>query len=130
LDKNKDNIEIEKAVVYKIQPALSANYYSILFETAPPPCLVKEQQEKNQTLKIVHHIQEPDIFNTFFKKRFLNSSFSYVVANSAAVSHVGTKHNHFICRLPEPYHGQTVIALAHRYHQTTNNVDRELTKLP
>ncbi len=26
--------------------------------------------------------------------------------------------------------GQTVIALAHRYHQTTNKVDRELTKLP
>jgi hypothetical protein len=25
---------------------------------------------------------------------------------------------------------QTVIALAHRYRQTTNNVDRELTKLP
>ncbi len=26
--------------------------------------------------------------------------------------------------------GQTVVALAHRYRQTTNNVDRELTKLP
>jgi hypothetical protein len=26
--------------------------------------------------------------------------------------------------------GQTVVALAHRYCQTTNNVDRELTKLP
>ncbi len=25
---------------------------------------------------------------------------------------------------------QTVVALAHRYHQTTNNVDQELTKLP
>ncbi len=26
--------------------------------------------------------------------------------------------------------GQTIVALAHRYRQTTNNVDRELTKLP
>jgi hypothetical protein len=26
--------------------------------------------------------------------------------------------------------GQTVVALAHRYCQTTNNVDRELTELP
>ncbi len=26
--------------------------------------------------------------------------------------------------------GQTVVALAHRYRQTTNNVDRELTELP
>ncbi len=26
--------------------------------------------------------------------------------------------------------GQTVVVLAHRYRQTTNNVDRELTKLP
>ncbi len=26
--------------------------------------------------------------------------------------------------------GQTVVALAHRYRQTTNNGDRELTKLP
>jgi hypothetical protein len=26
--------------------------------------------------------------------------------------------------------GQTVVALAHRYRQTTNNVDQELTKLP
>jgi hypothetical protein len=26
--------------------------------------------------------------------------------------------------------GQTVIALAHRYRQTTNSVDRDLTKLP
>ncbi len=26
--------------------------------------------------------------------------------------------------------GQTVVALALRYRQTTNNVDRELTKLP
>jgi hypothetical protein len=34
------------------------------------------------------------------------------------------------CRSPETYHGQTVVALAHRYRQTTNNVDWELTKLP
>jgi hypothetical protein len=26
--------------------------------------------------------------------------------------------------------GQTVVALTHRYRQTTNNVDRRLTKLP
>ncbi len=26
--------------------------------------------------------------------------------------------------------GQTVVALAHRYHHTINNVDRELTELP
>jgi hypothetical protein len=35
-----------------------------------------------------------------------------------------------VCRSPETYHGRTVVALAHRYRQTTNNVDRELTKLP
>jgi hypothetical protein len=26
--------------------------------------------------------------------------------------------------------GQTIVSLAHRYCQTTNNVDRELTQLP
>ena len=35
-----------------------------------------------------------------------------------------------VCRSLETYHGQTVIALAHSYRQTTNNVDRELTELP
>ncbi len=35
-----------------------------------------------------------------------------------------------LCRSPETYHRQTVVALAHRYCQTTNNVDPELTELP
>ncbi len=56
----------------------------------------------------------------------------YFDKSSAQISNLVYKawFSRYPCRSPETYHGQTVVALAHRHRQTTNNVDRELTKLP
>jgi hypothetical protein len=64
-------------------PDLLSNYYSILSETAPPPCQVKVQE-------IINNVNNITALKKFIKRGVLNGSIPSIVADSAATSSVGT----------------------------------------
>jgi hypothetical protein len=64
-------------------PDLSSNYYSILYDTAPPPCQVEEQERINNVTDIT-------ALKKFIKKGVLDGSIPSIVPDSAATSSVGT----------------------------------------
>ena len=63
--------------------ALLSNYYSILYDAAPPPCQVKVQETINN-LNVITTLEQ------IIKKRVLNGSIPSIVMVSAATSCVGT----------------------------------------
>jgi hypothetical protein len=79
LDTNEHKFKTGKAAFNKIKPALLLNYYSILSDTAPPPCQVKAQETSAKT-----HINK-------IRQWVLDSSIPSAKANSGATSNVGTK---------------------------------------
>jgi hypothetical protein len=87
--------DIRKAAIYKIKPALLANYYSILSDIAPSPCQVKEQEISEQP-KSIHNVNETKALEQLIRKGVFNGSIPSIIADSAATSHVGTKHDPFI----------------------------------
>jgi hypothetical protein len=95
LDKLDITNNIRKAAFYKIKPALLSNYYSILSNITPPPCQVEEQGISKQP-ESIHNINEMKAFEQLIKKEVLNGSIPSIIADSAATSHVGTKHDPFI----------------------------------
>jgi hypothetical protein len=72
-----------------------ATLSSILSDIAPPPCQVKEQEISEQP-ESIHNVNEKKALKQLIKKGVLNGSIPSIVADSAATSHVGTKHDPFI----------------------------------
>jgi len=64
--------------------ALSSNYYSILYDTAPPPCQVEEQER-------INNVNDVTALEEIIKKGVLDGSIASIVADSAATSSVGTR---------------------------------------
>jgi hypothetical protein len=64
-------------------------------DIAPPPCQVKEQEISEQP-KSIHNVNETKALEQLIKKGVLNGSILSIVADSAATSHIGTKHDPFI----------------------------------
>ena len=62
---------------------LSSNYYSILYDTALPPCQVEEQEGINNVTDIT-------ALEKFIKKGVLDGSIPSIVVDSAVTSSVGT----------------------------------------
>jgi hypothetical protein len=126
-----DNIDItdniRKAAFHKIKPALLSNYYSILSDKAPPPCQVKEQEISKQP-ESIHNVNKTKVLKQLIKKGVLNGSIPSIVADSAATSHIGTKHDPFIpmgrtpkkiFQLPNETRtaASTISELVHNFHQ-------------
>jgi hypothetical protein len=57
------------------------NYYSILSDTAPPPCRVKAQERSSTSISTINKIRQG----------VLDGSIPSAIANSSATSNVGTK---------------------------------------
>jgi hypothetical protein len=72
--------EVEEKDIIK---ALLSNYYSILYNTALPPCQVKVQETINN-VNVVTTLEQ------IIKKGVLNGSIPSIVTDSAATSSVGT----------------------------------------
>jgi hypothetical protein len=64
-------------------PDLSSNYYSIYYDTAPPPCQVEEQERINNVTSIT-------ALEKFIKKGVLDGSIPSIIPDSTATSSVGT----------------------------------------
>jgi hypothetical protein len=60
-----------------------SNHYSILYDTAPPPCQVEEQER-------INNVNDITALEQFIKKGILDGSIPSIVADSAATSSVGT----------------------------------------
>jgi hypothetical protein len=74
---------LAKAAFFKITPDLSSNYYSILNNTAPPPCQVEEQER-------INNITDITALEKIIKKGVLDGSIASIVPDSAATSSVDT----------------------------------------
>jgi hypothetical protein len=81
LDTNENEYKIGKAAFIKIKPALLLNYYSILSDTALPPCQVKLQVTSSTSIANINKIRQG----------VLDRSIPSAIANSGATSNVSTK---------------------------------------
>jgi hypothetical protein len=81
VDTNENEYNIGKAAFYKIKPTLLSNYYSILSNTAPPPCHVEAQVTSSTRIAHINKIRQG----------VLNGSIPSAVADSGITTNLGTK---------------------------------------